>query len=218
MPRWHEHPILYGSARPEPGGPEALFAEGEPLRLSNGPFPFAEPPDLIGNATLVARLALLREHLATQCGPWDRTARMFLDAYFAHIAAAIAGHADEIAVLAAKSGGIFAPADWSFSALRPLPQAHLGAVRVDFAFWTGARIVAIELLGSASPRRQRKDELARLEAEGAVLVPVPASDLSREGERLLARLLPPEFRRFWDGVVFPASPFGAEALNEIVRA
>jgi hypothetical protein len=216
MSRWHEHPILYGSARPEPGGPEVRLGEGEPLRLSHGPFPFAEPPDLIGNASLEARLTLLREHLATQCGPWDRTARMFLDAYFAHIAAAIAGHADEIASLAAKSGGIFAPADWSFSALRPLPQAHLGPVRVDFAFWTGAKIVAIELVGSASPRRQRKDELARLETEGVVLVPVPAADLSRGGEHFLARLLPPEFQRFWDGVVFPASPFGAEALVEIM--
>jgi len=144
---------------------------------------------------------------------------MFLDAYFASIAAAIAGHADEIASLAARAGGIFAPGDWSFSALRPLPQAHLGPVRVDVAFWTGARIIAIELLGSASPRRQRKDELAQLEAQGVVLVPVQAADLSREGERLLVRLLPPEFfLRFWDGVVFPASPFGAETLNEIVSA
>jgi hypothetical protein len=216
MSRWHEHPILYGSARPEPGGPEVRLGEGEPLRLSHGPYPFSEPPDLIGNASLDARIGLLREHLATLCGPWDRTARIFIDAYFAVIAAAIAGHAGEIASLAARAGGIFAPADWSFSALRPLPQAHLGAVRVDFAFWTGARIIAIELAGSASPRRQRKDELARLEAEGVMLVPVPAADLTREGERLLARLLPPEFQRFWDGVVFPASPFGAETLGEIV--
>jgi hypothetical protein len=221
MSRWSEVPIPYGSGRPEPGGPEASLADGTPLRLSHGPYPFAEPPDLIGNASFDARLTLLRGHLAEQCGPWDRPARTFLDAYFARIAGAIAEHEGEIAALATQSGGIFAPADWSFSALRPLPQAHLGpdsggTVRVDFAFWTGARLVAIELVGTASPRRQRRDELARLESAGVAVVAMPAADLQRDGAPMLGHLLPPEFQRFWDGVILPASPFGAEALGEIV--
>ncbi len=211
MSRFDGRPIPYGSARPEPGGPEIALAGGTALRLSHGPYPFAEPPDLIGNGTVEARLALLREHLGSLCGPWDRPARAFLDAYFAWIDGAIGAHAAAIAALAAWSGGIFAPADWSFAALRPLPQAHVAAdagapVRVDFAFWTGVAIVAIELVGSASPRRQRKDELARLETSGVILVPVPAGTLQQEGERLLGRLLPPVFQRFWDGVVPAREP------------
>ncbi|HUB95880.1 MAG TPA: hypothetical protein VL993_08185 [Stellaceae bacterium] len=211
--------ISYGSAQAGPGAPDVALAEGTPLRLSHGPYPFAEPPDLIGNATIEARLALLRDHLATQCGPWDKPARSFLDAYFAHIAAAIADNSKAIAALSARSGGLFAPADWSFSALRPLPQAHVrpdggASVRADVAFWTGARIVAIELLGSASPRRQRQDELARLASAGVAIVRLPAAELLRDGAPFLARVLPMEFQRFWDGVILPASPFGADALGE----
>jgi hypothetical protein len=208
--------VQYGRASAASPGPAALVAPGAPLRLCDGPYPFPEPPDLIANATIAQRLELLREHLATQCGPWDRLARIFLDAYFTYIAAALAAGAPE---LATRTGGLFVPADWSFAALRPLPQAHLpphdeAPVRVDFAFWTGAQFVAIDLVGSASPRRQRQDELARLTAAEVTLVPVPGAALQQDGAKLLARLLPPQLQRFWDGVSLPSSPFGAEALAE----
>ncbi|HXQ50028.1 MAG TPA: hypothetical protein VN802_02950 [Stellaceae bacterium] len=212
--------VPYGRAHATSPGPEALVAPGVKLRLSDGPYPFAEPPDLIGFATRAERLDLLRDHLRSLCGPWDRLAHFFLDAYFAYIAASLAGAEVELAALALRAGGLFCPADWSFAALRPLPQAHLppgdaAPARVDFAFWTGAQFVAIELAGSASPRRQRQDELARLAAAGVALVTVPGAALQQEGAQLLARLLPPPLQRFWDGVSLPSSPFGAEALAEI---
>jgi hypothetical protein len=212
--------IPYGRAIPESAGPAARVAAGAKLRLADGPYPFAEPPDLIGAATTQARLDVLREHLHSLCGPWDKLAQLFLDAYFAHIAAAIVEGDAELRALAAPGGGLFAPSDWSFAALRPLPQAHLppddaAPVRVDFAFWSGARFIAIALEGSASPRKARRDELARLEDAGVLLVRVPGSALQDQGERLLATLLPPPFHRFWDGVTLPSSPFGPDALDEI---
>jgi len=213
--------IPYGRANAASAGPALHIVAGATLRLSDGPYPFAEPPDLIGAATTAARLDLLRDHLHTLCRPWDKLAQLFLDAYFARIAAAIAAADGELRALAAASGGLFAPEHWSFSALRPLPQAHLppgdGApVRVEFAFWTGERLIAIELEGSGTPRKARRDELARLEAVDALLVRVPGAALQEQGERLLAALLPPPFQRFWDGVTLPSGPFGPDALGEIV--
>jgi hypothetical protein len=121
-------------------------------------------------------------------------------------------------------GGLFVPADWSFSALRPLPQAHLTAagaaapIRVEFAFWTGSAMIAITLEGSASPRRQRREALAHLAAAGITLVTVPAAALQREGAGVLARLLPAPFQRFWQDVRLPASPFGPPAFDAIIAA
>jgi hypothetical protein len=213
--------VRYGRANAASAGPAARVAAGATLRLSDGPYPFAEPPDLIGAATTAARLDLLHEHLETLGRPWDKLARLFLDAYFAWIAAAITAAEDELRARAAASGGLFAPEHWSFSAPRPLPQAHLppgedAPVRVDFAFWDGARLIAVELDGGGSPRQARRDELARLEAAGVILVRVSGAELQREGERLLATLLPPPFQRFWDGVTLPSGPFGPDALDEIV--
>ena len=215
--------VPYGRAKIAPGEigePAATLRLGVPLRLSDGPYPFPEPPDLIRIAGTAERLELLCEHLQSLCGLWDRPARLFLDAYFRFIDRSITEGAAELAALGAKSGGLFAPADWSFTALRPLPQAQLLAdspapVRADFAFWTGDGLVAVELQAGASPRRQRQDELARLATAGIAVITVAAAELQRDAERLLASLFPPTLQKFWRGVTLPASPFGPE-LGEIL--
>ena len=211
--------VPYGRAKLAPGEigePAVLLRRGVPLRLSDGPYPFPEPPDLIRIAGTGDRLDLLREHLQSLCGLWDRPARLFLDAYFRFIAAAPAADA---AALAARGGGLFQPADWSFAALRPLPQAQLTGdaappVRCDFAFWTGDGLIAIELAAAASQRKQRRDELARLAAAGIVIVELAAAELPQEGR--LAQFLPAPFQRFWAGVALPASPFGPDL--DVIRA
>jgi hypothetical protein len=215
--------IPYGRAKLVPdarGEPVVAVRAGRPLRLSDGPYPFAEPPDLIGLSSRADRLEILREHLQALCGVWDRPAHGFLAAYFGWIGAAIAGGETELAALAQRAGGLFAPADWSFAALRPLPQAHISAagaaVRVDFAFWTGTGLIAIDLQGSASPRRQRQEELALLAAQGVVMVALPGAASQAAGAAVFDRLLPAPFHRFWRGVALPSGPFGPQALDEIL--
>jgi len=205
--------IAYGRANAAHAGPAVTVTDGTPLRLCHGPYPFDEPPDLIRIVTVEDRLDLLREHLQSLCGVWDRPAQGFVAAYFRWIGAAITTGVAELAQLAHSGGGFFSPVDWSYAALRPLPQAHLSAagvwVRVDFAFWTDAGLVAIDLQGSASPRRQRQEELALLAAHGVVVVAVP-------GAAQLDRLLPESFHRFWRGVALPSGPFGPQALDVIL--
>jgi hypothetical protein len=205
--------VPYGRARPGDAGPEIRVLAGARLALSDGPYPFAEPPDLVRAVTVADRLELLRELTRELCGSWDRLAAIFADAYFEWVASLIAAATPELAARA----GLFAPADWSFCALRPLPQAHLPAgeapVRVDFAFWAGDRFIAIDLQGSGSVRSARRDELARLAANGTALVAVPGAALAQERAALLQRVLPAPMQRFWAGVDLPAGPFGPDALD-----
>lgn len=215
--------LSYGAATVAAQMPSVRPIPGRVLRLADGPYPFPEPPDLFRLARSEERLAFLCDHLQSLCGLWDKPARLFLAVYFAGITAAIAAAAREIDALAAATGGLFSPSDWSFAAPRPLPQAHLpadaaGTVRADFAFWTGTQFIAIELLGSATPRRQRRAELARLAAAGVAVIALPAASLPHDGPALLARHLPPLFRRFWEGVRWPGSPFAPAALAEIAPA
>jgi len=204
--------IPYGSAKPAALAIEIDAGAGRPLRLSDGPYDFAEPPDLVRLAGTAERLDILHEHLRSLCGLWDKPAENFLAAYFRWIQASIAASP----ALAAQAGrsGLFVPMDWSFSALRPLPQAHLGEppVRVDFAFWTGDALIAVALQGAGTPRRQRQEELARLKDRGVELIEIAASALAREGD-VLTGLLPDACKDFWSGVALPMSPFGPEALR-----
>jgi hypothetical protein len=203
--------IPYGSAKP--AGLAIEIDRGRPLRLSDGPYEFAEPPDLVRLASRAERLEILHEHLRALCGLWDKPAQNFLNFYFRWIADSVASSATLAAQ--ARRSGLFTPEDWSFSALRPLPQAHLGEppVRVDFAFWTGGALVALALQGAGTPRRQRQEELARVREAGIEVIEIPSASLAPDGDAM--RLLPAPLQNFWDGVALPASPFGPEALREI---
>jgi hypothetical protein len=217
---------LDASGAVEPGVPRVLIdrREHRPLRLNNAPYAFAEPPDPIRLAALDERLGFLRDHLLSFCGLWDQLPRLFLTLYFHAVAAAIEANRASLEARAAASGGLFDYRDWSFSALCPLPEAHLplpaGAVvprlRTDLAFWTGTTLVAVELLGAASTSRERQAALAALRQSGVAVIEIAGSELKRAGERALLVALPAPFWHFWEGETLPSSPFGRAALDEIV--
>jgi hypothetical protein len=202
--------IFYGAATRESA--QAIVARaGAPLRLSDGPYPFAEPPDLMRLDTMAKRLDFLREHLQSLCDLWAKPPRQFLDAYFAWIAATLATEPAQ-RELAAAGHGLFAPQDWSFAALRPLPSAFLPAgaeaVRADFAFWTGTGFVAVAPPGER--RAKRRAELARLAASGVTVIELAPADLADAAA--LDACVPAPLRDFWRGLALPRSPFGARDL------
>ena len=203
--------VFYGAATHNDAQAVSLRRDA-PLRLSDGPYPFAEPPDLIRLATTAARLDFLREHLQSLCGLWTKPPLAFLDVYFAWTGATLAA-APAQTTLTAAGQGLFAPEDWNFAAPRPLPSALLPAgdvtIRTDFAFWTGAGFVAVELPGER--RAQRRSELARLVTAGVTVIELAPADLADAAA--LGAKLPPEFAVFWRGVKLPQSPFGARDLT-----
>lgn len=203
--------IFYGAATRDDA--QAISVHRDvPLRLSDGPYPFAEPPDLIRLATTAARLDFLREHLRSLCGLWAKPPLAFLDAYFGWIGATLAAAPVRVA-LTEMGHGLFAPEDWSFAALRPLPSAQLpeagDTIRTDFAFWTGERFVAVELPGER--RARRRSELARLKTMGMTVIELTPADLA--DARALGARLPTDFATFWRGVALPESPFGTRGLT-----
>ena len=202
--------IFHGAATRDDAQTVSL-RPGAPLRLSDGPYPFAEPPDLIRLATTAARRDFLREHLRSLCGLWTKPPLQFLDAYFAWIGATLAAAPAQRALTEAGQG-LFEPEDWSFAALRPLPSALLPAddatIRADFAFWTGAGFVAVELPGER--RAQRRSALAQLTTAGTTVIELTPADFADAAA--LGTKLPADFAEFWRSVPLPRSPFGAHDL------
>lgn len=206
--------IPYGGARDDTGPSISIDAAcGTALRLSDLPYPFPEPPDLFRLASREARLDFLRDHLKSLCGLWNRLPLAFLDAYFRYILFCLDEKHLALTAMAEELGGLFEPRDWCFAALRPLPQAQLFKLRVDFAFWTGAQLVAVELIGSATPTRQRREEWTQLRTHGVEVVELSGACLDAAS---LAMLLPPSFSNFWTGVMPPSSPFAPTTLAEIL--
>jgi len=104
--------------------------------------------------------------------------------------------------------------NWRFAALLPLPQAHLYLTdpladtysyspenmrKVDFAFWTGESIVAVEIDGAShagSAEHIRKDRL--LQRAGVLVIHILNEELLEHGTKVVGKLLPRVVTRFWD--------------------
>ena len=96
-----------------------------PLRLSSAPLPVATPG--IGEVArdVEGELRLLQHHLERLCGEWTRPPRRFLQRYFEEVRLEIARNEEVLAERAAPFAGLYEAAHWTFSALLPLPRAHL---------------------------------------------------------------------------------------------
>lgn len=206
--------ILYGS------GLSVTLKPAQPLRLSTMTWDFPERPDLIALAERDARLDFLRDHLKSRCGLWDKAPRAFLDAYFHAVVEIIQRNRPALDALAAAHGGLFQPEDWAYSALCPLPRARLPAAPdtvVDFAFWTGAELYAVFVLGTTSQNRAQREGRARIRESGVHVTEIGGTELGASAGDPMARL-PAALGKFWEGVSLPSSPFRIGSLDEIVSA
>ena len=125
-----------------------------PLRLNTEPLPAAVAPPA---PTHAARLATIRSWLEASCGDYARPRRAFVARYLDFVAAELARHRAELDEGLRRFDGLYAAADWTWSALRPLPRAWLpgeaGFVFAEIAFWDGTRLHSFsgEALGGEIP-------------------------------------------------------------------
>ncbi|HUN42314.1 MAG TPA: hypothetical protein VMU81_18645 [Acetobacteraceae bacterium] len=173
----------------------AAAVGAEPLRLNTEPLPVEAMAAATGDHA--ARVAAMRSHLHSLCGDYAPARLRFIDVYFDALAAHINAHRDELARVLQRYEGLYAPQDWLWSALRPLPRALIrcdaGVVPVDFAFWDGAQAIAIDLGGNRN-------------IPGVAVCPVTPEMLAGKPLALL-QMLPDAFREFWQGETLPRSPF-----------
>lgn len=217
--------IPYGTAewRADRSGSQVAIDTGarDPLRLNDGPYDFTELPPAAGTGTVAERLAILRDHLTEFCDQWAKRPRQFVALYFRFIDSVIATDRALIEAHVKKFGGLFTADDYAFSALRPLPRAHLPVagdqhVRVDFAFWTGEQLVAVDIAGEEARGAAWQERARQLEAAGVQRIEIAAATIAKDDPASLRPALPPEFAAFWRSEPLPSSPFRAASLGDIV--
>ena len=197
---------------------------GLALRLNSGGLEFREPPPLPEIPAVADQLNYLRNHIQLDCTVWDKYPRMFLDSYFAFILRHVMDHGPELMRSVARFQDLYRFDDWAFSALRPLPRAHLPApdatemlgrdaaemIRVDFAFWTGTEIIAIDVLSSETRGISHDRRRAGLRQAGVRVFEVSRESLDPARSRDFAAGLPAAFQQFWEEEALPSGPFRTE--------
>lgn len=194
-------------------------AKSEPLRLSNfkaffpqdEAMPITEDPD--------EALGFILKTLKEQCMLSTMHERRFLDLYFEYIHTTGIAYADsnsdffswweQSSIYEIEHHGLRHIDDLMlFLHLMPFPQAHIYVddpfstqltfspnrmLRVDFAFWTGKKFVAIEIDGTSHIGSREHVERDRLLLRSGVhVIHILNEELDRYGTKAIERLLLPE--------------------------
>jgi hypothetical protein len=169
-----------------------------PLRLNTEPMPADAMPVATGDHA--ARVAAALAWLESLCGDYAPLRRQFIGAYFRFTAAVIDAHRTELVARLRPYDGLYAPEDFLWSALRPLPRGWVPArdrwLPADMVFWDGTQAIAIELAARDTDRQKA------LLAAGVATLRIEPTAFDR-----LDAMLPRGFHRFWDGETLPSSPF-----------
>ncbi|MEA5528809.1 DUF559 domain-containing protein [Dolichospermum sp. UHCC 0684] len=163
-----------------------------------------------------AALNILQQHLREKCELATDSEKIFLDLYFEYCRQSVTLPNGIENIYKKKKKDPPPPyndRNWVFEAIMPLPQAHLyqndpmeddfhfapnRMMKVDFAFWTGERLVAVEIDGSShsgSEAHIHKDRL--LQRSGVQVIHILNNEITKYGMKVIHRLLPPEMTQFW---------------------
>jgi hypothetical protein len=211
--------IAYGGADYSPNLSTVTIGPSRALRLNNSPYVVDDLTEAARTGTAAEKLAFLRDYHETLCGEYAKRRRQFVVLYFRWIDDLVAAARPALEQRAANYGGLFAWQDYAFSALRPLPQAHLPAgdarISTDVAFWTGERLVAVDIAGETRGATWAA-RCQRLQDTGVQIVEIPVLTLVKADPVALNDLLPAGIAAFWQSETMPSSPFKSAALGDIV--
>jgi hypothetical protein len=154
-------------------------------------------PLMIGDHA--ARVAAAIDWLAGLCGDYAPLRRQFIAAYFRYIATQLDAHRANVVEQLNPYDGLYAPEDFLWSALMPLPRGWVPTVDqllpADIVFWDGTQPIAIEIASRTTARQ------SALEAAGVLVLRIEPGTMD------IGRYLPETFQRFWHGQILPTSPF-----------
>ena len=172
----------------------------QPLRLNTEPLPVDAPAPASENHA--ARVEAMEQWLFAQCGAYAPQQQRFVRAYLTAAAAQLQAHHAALNSALQRFHGLYAPEDWLWSALRPLPRAWLvtdaGVSRAEIAFWDGTQAITIGWVASSV--------VSEASVPGINAVRLTPGDTVGNCISLLARL-PDRVREFWRDQTLPCSPF-----------
>ena len=202
-------------------GRHALISEDTPaVRLSSAGWIDLTPAGLIDVTSTELLYGLALEKIMTRISPFSKWVRLFVERYFAFMAARITSLDQPD-----PTSEIYTREDWIFSTWLPLPHAQIllppesgqdepAFAEFDMAFWTGNRLVCVLLAQSGMMLKSKRDKISRLEHSHPQLqiVSVPREAVSDAKPDFPGDLFGEDFINFWRDLELPQGPSPSPVL------
>ncbi len=230
---WELNTKTAGEFVPRPGVPAVMIDRGSrtPLKINNTIFTFKTPPRPGELIDAGAQLEFIRQFVDRLCGQWNKLLKLFIHNYFKDIKHEVENNGLVLDEKIEKVIGLCERRHWCFSALMPLPRAHIYApcaknsgnveaqdyVCVDFAFWDGSELVIATIDSGQSLIGKKKLEWQRVVDLAPKIVKIPSDTLYKAAPGTLLSLLGPQFRNFWSDELFPSTPFRGRGIADPIK-
>jgi len=241
-PKWHINDIKISAVSTDGTYFESITpcvhidkAKKEPLRLHK--FKDCFPNSFLSIEDSFETLQYMGDFLIEKCELQTNHEKLFLRHYFEHIKNRIEYDNIMEAYPVSASGSaeqdIDKWIDWMFWALMPLPQAHLYVrdpfadyhdtkfypermFKVDFAFWTGDRIVAVEIDGSSHIGDTKHVEKDRMLARAGVhVIHILNDEIDKHKDKAVRVLLPQDILYPWSSDYYSKQPEYSNPFNDV---
>jgi hypothetical protein len=194
----------------------ALFSPNSPgLRLNSAGWIDLTPVGLIDIISTELLYALTREKVLARISPFSKRIRLFVESYLSFIWKQI-----ESLDKPNEDAEVFTHEDWVYSAWLPMPHAHIllppdnvgseiSFAEFDIVFWTGEKLVCVDVEQSGSILPSKRAKRKFLEASHPQ-VDVVSIDRELNADVTLnnfpGHLFDKTFGCFWNGLDLPQGP------------
>ena len=193
----------------------ALFTENSPaLRLSSEGWMHFSPNALIEASNFQLLYDLTIEKIMRGIPPFSQSTRIFINSYLKFMSK----QTREITTTDSDAD-IFSQEDWIYSIWLPMPNTNillspgfnneeLNFAEFDLSFWTGKKLICIQLNQSNTPVKSKRN---RIEYLGSThphikIIEIPSNRLTNIDPAFPDDLFDENFSRFWRGLKLPQGP------------
>ena len=193
----------------------AVLSESSPaLRLCSPGWINTSPASLLDIDSTALLFGFCREKIMTRISPFSRRVRLFVERYLYFMKTQTEKYGSDL-----EGDDVFSAEDWIFSAWLPMPHAHVQLPRdfggdgpsfaeLDIAYWTGRRLIGIQLDQTSSMIRSRRHKLDYLADyhPRVDIISIPRDRLTENGKSFPHDLFDEAFTKFWQGLALPHGP------------
>ena len=162
---------------------------------------------------------IIREKIRSKISPFSKIINEFVHDYFMYIE-------KQITHISNSEDELFDQYDWIFSGWLPLTHAHILTdmpsndepmefAEFDLCYWTGKKILCINLGSSSSIIGSKKRKIDYLKNNNPLveIMTIP-KNISLEKEKFPSKLFDSDFQEFWNGLKIPLGPNQPPALSQ----